>query len=48
MLCDELIKKDIKIIICDTSKYLIPFYKTAANFKYNPQDVSLYLKNYKK
>ncbi len=48
MLCDELIKKDIKIIFCNTSKKLIPFYKSAANFKHDPEDVLLHIKNYKK
>ena len=47
-LCNELIKKDVKIILCKTSKNLVPFYKSAANFKYNPKDVLVYIKNYKK
>ena len=46
MLCNQLIKKNVKIIHCSTSKKLIPFYKSAAKFKYNPDDITLYLKNF--
>ena len=45
MLCEELTNKKIKIISCDTTKKLVPFYKSAAKFKYNPNNVALYIKN---
>ena len=45
-LCDQLIKKNVKMIHCSTSKKLAPFYKSAAKFEYNPDDITLYLKNF--
>ena len=43
-LCDDLIKRNIKIIHCSTDKNLIKFYKSAADFKYESGDVTLFLK----
>ena len=45
-LCDQLIKKNVKMIHCSTSKKLAPFYKSVAKFEYNPDDITLYLKNF--
>ncbi len=46
LLCKELIRKKIAIISCDTTKKLIPFYKSATKkFIYNPNNVALYIKN---
>jgi len=46
MLCDKLIKKNIKMIHCSTIKKLAPFYQSAAKFEYNSDDITLYLKNF--
>lgn len=46
MLCDQLIKKNVKMIHCSTSKKLVPFYKSAAKFEYDPDDITLFLKNF--
>jgi len=46
MLCDQLIKKNIKMIHCSTSKKLAPFYQVAAKFEYDSDDITLYLKNF--
>lgn len=45
-LCDQLIKKNVKMIHCSTSKKLVPFFKSAAKFNYNSNDITLYLKNF--
>ena len=46
MLCDSLLKKNIKMIHCSTSKRLIPFYQKSAGFEFDSDDVTLYLKNF--
>lgn len=45
-LCEQLIKKNVKIIHCSTSKKLVLFFKSAAKFDYNPDNITLYLKNF--
>jgi ribosomal protein S18 acetylase RimI-like enzyme len=44
-LCNDFVKRNIKIVHCSTSKDLIKFYKSAG-FKYDPDDITLFLKNY--
>jgi ribosomal protein S18 acetylase RimI-like enzyme len=44
ILCQELKKRKIKVIHCSTSKKLIPLFKKI-NFKYNSEDITMYLKN---
>lgn len=46
LLCDHLVKKNVKIIHCSASKKLVPFYKLAAKFEYDSDDITLYLKNF--
>jgi len=46
ILCDDLLKKNIKIIHCSTSKKLVPFYRKSAGFEFDSDDVTLYLKNF--
>ncbi len=46
MLCNWLVKKGIKIIHCSTDKKLAPFYKSAAGLEYNPNNITLFLKNF--
>ncbi|MDD2935107.1 MAG: GNAT family N-acetyltransferase [Candidatus Pacebacteria bacterium] len=45
-LCDQLIKRNVKIIHCSTEKKLVPFYQKAVKFEYNPDDITLFLKNF--
>jgi ribosomal protein S18 acetylase RimI-like enzyme len=44
-ICADLKKKKIRIIHCSTSKNLVNFYKSAADFKYDVDDVTLFIKN---
>jgi ribosomal protein S18 acetylase RimI-like enzyme len=46
ILCDNLIRRHIKIIHCSTEKKLIPFYQSKVEFEYDPDDITLYLKNF--
>lgn len=41
-LCRLLNRKRIKVIHCSTDKGLIEFYKKSGNFKYLPEDVTLF------
>lgn len=45
-LCDQLLKRKIKIIHCSTVKKLIPFFQSKVKFEYDPDDITLYLKNF--
>jgi ribosomal protein S18 acetylase RimI-like enzyme len=45
-LVKQLVKRNIKVIHCSTSRKFIPFLKRAAKFKYDPDNITLYLKNF--
>lgn len=45
-LCDQLIKRNIKMIHCSTEKKLVPFYQSKVKFEYDPKDITLFLKNF--
>ena len=46
VLCDQLIKRNIKIIHCSAEKKLVPFYQSRVEFEYDPDDITLFLKNF--
>ncbi|MFH0956013.1 MAG: GNAT family N-acetyltransferase [Candidatus Falkowbacteria bacterium] len=46
VLCGQLIKRKVKIIHCSTEKKLVSFYQSKVKFKYNPDDITLFLKNF--
>lgn len=46
VLCDRLIKRNVKMIHCSTKKKLVPFYQKAVKFEYDPDDITLFLKNF--
>lgn len=44
ILCDQLIKRKIKVIHCSTEKKLVPFYQKVMKFEYDPKYITLFLK----
>ena len=46
ILCDQLVKRKIKVIHCSTERKLVPFYQKAVKFEYDPDDITLFLKNF--
>ncbi len=48
MICQELIHKKIKMIHCSVNKKLVPFFQSAFNFEYDPNETTLYFKNFNK
>lgn len=46
VLCDQLVKRKVKVIHCSTKKKLVPFYQKAVKFECDPDDITLFLKNF--
>jgi len=46
VLCDQLVKRKIKVIHCSTEKKLVPFYQKKVKFEYDKDDITLFLKNF--
>ncbi len=46
VLCDQLIKRNVKMIHCSTEKKLVPFYQSKVKFEYDSENITLFLKNF--
>ncbi len=45
-LCNQLKKRNVKVIHCSTEKNLVKFYQSAERFEYDPDEITLYIKNF--